>query len=83
MRWVSFGALQAAAHWCVVMAAEPTYQGTHDEKQIITTASPHCILTKSFESRIIDDDGVHWAPIKAWTPEHAKALTVPQVSGER
>ena len=83
MRWVSFGALQAAAHWCVVMAAEPTYQGTHDEKQIITTISPHHTLSNSFERMIIDDDGVHWTPIKAWAPEHAKAVTVPQVSSER
>ena len=65
------------------MAEEPTYQGTHDEEQITTTISPHHILSNSFERMIIDDDGVHWAPIKAWTPEHAKALTVPQVTGGR
>jgi hypothetical protein len=65
------------------MAEEPTYQGTHVGREIITTISPHHILSNSFERMIIDDDAVHWAPIKAWTPEHAKALTVPQVSGER
>ena len=85
MRWVSFGALQAVAHWTATMAAEPMYQGNASisDREIITSASPHCILTKSFECMIIDDDGVHWAPIKAWTPEHAKALTVPQVTGGR
>ena len=61
------------------MAAELMYQGhpSISDREIITSASPHCILTKSFECMIIDDDGVHWAPIKAWTPEHAKDLTVP------
>ena len=45
MRWVSFGALQAAAHWAAIMAAEPMYLGIHNERQITTTASPHLILT--------------------------------------
>ena len=85
IRWISFGALQVAANWSAIMADVTMYQGRHSviERQIITSVPLHCILNKSFESRIIDDGGVHWAPIKAWTPEHAKALTVPQVSGER